>query len=71
MILGGFIHVFFTYFENSFYTYVIPFLELKDNFARSPAPKFGLLCKFDFPIFFNLPEMFLIVLPYSFSNAIS
>ena len=43
------------------YTNLITFLDLsKDHFARPTAKKFGLLCKFDFPIFSKLLEHFLI-----------
>ena len=50
MSFRWFINV-FAYFENSVYTSLIPVLEIfKDRFARPPAPKSALLCKFVFPI---------------------
>ena len=50
---------FVTYFENSFYTYFITFLESsKDQFASPPAQNFALLCEFDINML-NSPEHFL------------
>ena len=62
--LGGFINVclhLLTIFENSIYTFVYHILRIfKDHFARPPAPNFALWCKFDFSIFSENHEHFLV-----------
>ena len=60
MILDVFIHDFWDYrhmLKTNFTHMFITVLELsKDHFASPPAPKFCFICKFGFPIIWNVLE---------------